>query len=108
MHSAYLKCDNSSLDSIKRQSKDSSDEYSGSTAASALLVQGNTLFPKALYIANCGDTRIVLCEEVFEKPGNYITRRLSYDHKPYDEEERARIRKLGGSVKNGRCVCFCH
>ena len=44
-----------------------------------------------LYLANVGDTRVVL-----NKGGKAV--RLSFDHKPNSDEEEARIRALGGFV----------
>ena len=100
---AYLSCDKSCCEKLKEIEKTIGlCESSGATALSVLLVQGEEVFPKALYVANCGDTRGVLCEEIFEKPGEYEARRLSYDHKAADEEEVIRIKSLGGRVKNGR------
>lgn len=45
--------------------------------------------------ANAGDARTVLC-----KSGKAID--LSHDNKPDDEEEKARIEKVGGHVMYGR------
>lgn len=103
-HRAYLACDEACCQELKAHEKITSiEEVSGATALSALLIQGGDVaFPKALYMANCGDTRGVMCEEIFEHPGEYTARRLTYDHKAEDEEEKIRIKKLGGSVKNGR------
>jgi serine/threonine protein phosphatase PrpC len=100
--SAYLACDAASKEGVLHNLQTTHPDPSGSTAVSALLIRGETSFPKALYIANCGDARAVLCEEIFEQPGVYETRRLSYDHKATDAEEIIRIKSLGGMVKNGR------
>ena len=103
LSSAYLSCDQACCQHLKTLEKESNcEEVSGATALSALLIQGEEAFPKALYVANCGDTRCVLCEEIFQEPGRYEARRLTYDHKAEDEEEKIRIKQLGGSVKNGR------
>jgi serine/threonine protein phosphatase PrpC len=48
-----------------------------------------------LVVANAGDSRAVLCRR-----GEAID--LSRDHKPTDEDERARIMKAGGFVSEGR------
>lgn len=102
MSSAYLECDKASKAGVLSKLQTKSD-ISGATALSALLMRAKeSEFPKALYVANCGDTRAILCEEIFELPGTYEARRLSYDHKATDPEEMNRIRQLGGSVKNGR------
>ena len=57
----------------------------GSTAVIAVLLQ------RTLHIANCGDSRAVLCNA-----GN--AHRLSFDHKPELPCERQRIREAGGHV----------
>ena len=57
----------------------------GSTAVIAVLLQ------RTLHIANCGDSRAVLCNA-----GN--AHRLSFDHKPELSCERARIKEAGGHV----------
>lgn len=103
--SAYLSCDEACCHHLKENAQSTNTvDFSGATALSALLVQGEETFPKALFVANCGDTRGVLCEEVFQQPGVYEARRLTYDHKADDPEERRRIKALGGSVKNGRSL----
>ena len=103
MCSAYLVCDEDCCKQLQENEKvTNKEDVSGATALSALLVRGKESFPKALFLANCGDTRGVLCEEIFEQPGVYEARRLTYDHKATDEEEKLRIKQQGGSVKNGR------
>lgn len=63
---------------------------SGCTACLAL-IQGSEL-----YVANVGDSRIVVCRD-----GNAVD--MSIDHKPEDDEETARIIKAGGRVtEDGR------
>ncbi len=57
----------------------------GSTAVVAVLLQ------RTLHIANCGDSRAVLCNA-----GN--AHRLSFDHKPELACERERIKEAGGHV----------
>ncbi|KAG5547129.1 hypothetical protein RHGRI_012974 [Rhododendron griersonianum] len=57
----------------------------GSTAVVAVVC------PTHLIIANCGDSRAVLCRGKVALP-------LSVDHKPDREDERARIEALGGKV----------
>ena len=63
----------------------SGEDKSGSTAVCALVS------PKQVFIANCGDSRAVLCRG--GKPA-FATR----DHKPVLPSEKARILKAGGSV----------
>ncbi|XP_018576216.1 probable protein phosphatase 2C 21 [Anoplophora glabripennis] len=58
---------------------------SGCTAVVALL-RGNEL-----YVANAGDSRCIVCRN-----GKAVE--MSFDHKPEDEPERARIVKAGGKV----------
>ena len=48
-----------------------------------------------LVVANAGDSRAVLCRQ-----GQAVE--MSRDHKPMDEDERARIQKAGGFVQEGR------
>ena len=57
----------------------------GSTAVIAVLLQ------RTLHVANCGDSRAVLCS-------GGAAHRLSFDHKPELPCERERIRKAGGQV----------
>lgn len=57
----------------------------GSTAVVSLLTQ------EYIIVANCGDSRAVLCRD-----GKAIP--LSVDHKPDREDERARIEALGGRI----------
>eukprot|EP01091_Cochliopodium_minus_P013130 TRINITY_DN4146_c0_g1_i1.p1 TRINITY_DN4146_c0_g1~~TRINITY_DN4146_c0_g1_i1.p1 ORF type:complete len:361 (-),score=50.97 TRINITY_DN4146_c0_g1_i1:25-1107(-) len=59
------------------------DDISGSTAILAM-IKGDQL-----YVANCGDCRAVL----FEENENIIP--LSFDLKPYREDEKLRIEKAG-------------
>jgi serine/threonine protein phosphatase PrpC len=59
--------------------------YSGSTACVALIID------TTLYVANCGDTRAVLC-----RGGKPV--RLSVDHNVHIESEKQRIISLGGTV----------
>lgn len=61
----------------------------GCTACIALIADGK------LYVANVGDSRCVLC-----KGGAAVN--LSRDHKPELEEEKRRVEKAGGYVKENR------
>ncbi|XP_030071682.1 integrin-linked kinase-associated serine/threonine phosphatase 2C isoform X3 [Microcaecilia unicolor] len=69
----------------------------GSTATCVLVVD-NTL-----YIANLGDSRAILCRynEGSQKPTALI---LSREHNPTQYEERMRIQKAGGNVRDGRVL----
>ena len=78
----YLKADNLFL---KQNVK------SGSTACS-LFIDNNT---KKFYVANTGDSRIILYDN------NRIIQ-LSIDHKPDSPKEQHRIYRTGGFVKYGR------
>ncbi|XP_027771608.1 probable protein phosphatase 2C 75 [Solanum pennellii] len=60
----------------------------GSTALLTILTE------KTIIVANCGDSRVVLC-----RGGRAIP--LSIDHKPDRPEERARIEACGGHVDFG-------
>ncbi|XP_010545367.1 PREDICTED: protein phosphatase 2C 77-like [Tarenaya hassleriana] len=60
-------------------------ETVGSTAVVALV------FPTHIFVANCGDSRALLCRGKTPLP-------LSVDHKPDREDEAARIEAAGGKV----------
>ncbi|THV05305.1 PP2C-domain-containing protein [Dendrothele bispora CBS 962.96] len=62
---------------------------SGCTAVAALVTQDK------IYVANAGDSRSVISVKGAVKP-------LSFDHKPTNESEKARIIAGGGSVEFGR------
>lgn len=64
---------------------ESPGEDSGTTACVVLVTR------KKIIVANVGDSRAVLCR-------NGKALELSFDHKPEDEVEIARIRKAGGRV----------
>ncbi|KAL0961055.1 hypothetical protein HGRIS_006043 [Hohenbuehelia grisea] len=63
---------------------------SGCTAVAALVTEDGKI-----YVANAGDSRSVISVKGEVKP-------LSYDHKPSNEGERARISGAGGFVEFGR------
>jgi len=63
---------------------------SGCTAVAALLTHDNKI-----YVANAGDSRSVIGVKGQVEP-------LSFDHKPTNDGERARISKAGGYVEFGR------
>lgn len=79
-------------------------QNSGSTAAIALLryeLNGEKATPttpgavRKLYVANAGDTRVVLCRGA-------RALRLSYDHRGSDLYERQRVNNCGGIIMNNR------
>jgi len=61
-------------------------KYCGTTAVSVLIDAA-----RVAHVVNVGDSRAVLC-----RAGRPL--RLSFDHKPYSDEEQDRIRGLGGCV----------
>jgi len=67
----------------------------GSTAIVVLVDHGDGAAsgsrPKRLIVANCGDSRAILCRK-----GEALE--MSEDHKPENPEEEARIEKAGGHV----------
>lgn len=63
----------------------SGDEKSGTTAVAVFIT------PDKIIFANCGDSRALLCSN---KDIKFVT----FDHKPYNEEEKKRIENAGGSV----------
>ena len=58
---------------------------------------------RTLHVANCGDARAVLCKDMLANEGP-ASERLSIDHKPGDQAERARIEEAGGAVINQRVL----
>ncbi|MBZ3884244.1 Integrin-linked kinase-associated serine/threonine phosphatase 2C [Sciurus carolinensis] len=69
----------------------------GSTATCVLAVD-NTL-----YIANLGDSRAILCR-YNEESQRHAALSLSKEHNPTQYEERMRIQKAGGNVRDGRVL----
>jgi len=65
-------------------------EPSGCTAVAALVTNDNKI-----YVANAGDSRAVLSVKGEVKP-------LSFDHKPSNDVEKARISGAGGYIEYGR------
>jgi protein phosphatase 2C family protein 2/3 len=63
---------------------------SGCTAVAALVTNDNKI-----YVANAGDSRSVISVKGKVKP-------LSFDHKPVDKAEKARIYAAGGYIEDGR------
>lgn len=54
---------------------------------------------RVLYCANVGDARAVLSR-------SGVARRLTYDHKASDENERIRVKEAGGFVIGGRVLGY--
>ncbi|OXV10648.1 hypothetical protein Egran_01600 [Elaphomyces granulatus] len=65
------------------------EEVSGCTAAVSIISKDK------IWVANAGDSRLVLGVKGRAKP-------LSFDHKPQNEGEKARIKAAGGFVEFGR------
>ncbi|PKU43159.1 integrin-linked kinase-associated serine threonine phosphatase 2c [Limosa lapponica baueri] len=69
----------------------------GSTATCVLAVDN------VLYIANLGDSRAILCR-YNEESQKHAALSLSKEHNPTQYEERMRIQKAGGNVRDGRVL----
>jgi serine/threonine protein phosphatase PrpC len=80
----FLKTDDDFMNS-------SESNHHGSTATTALI-----LGPR-LYVANVGDSRVLLCR-------NFKAHPMTVDHKPSREDESKRIRDAGGFVINNRVM----
>uniref|UniRef100_A0A914H3T7 Protein phosphatase 2C n=1 Tax=Globodera rostochiensis TaxID=31243 RepID=A0A914H3T7_GLORO len=61
------------------------------------------LMDKTLYCANIGDSKAIVCRHKSEKSAN-IPLQLTVDHSPLVFDERMRIQKAGGTVKDGRVM----
>uniref|UniRef100_A0A914Y0I6 PPM-type phosphatase domain-containing protein n=1 Tax=Panagrolaimus superbus TaxID=310955 RepID=A0A914Y0I6_9BILA len=59
------------------------------------------LLNNVLYIANVGDSRAILCRQKLED-SSYVPLILTIDHSPMLFDERMRIQKSGGFVRDGR------
>ncbi|XP_056639774.1 protein phosphatase 1A [Diorhabda carinulata] len=82
IHKGFLELDNK-MRSLPEMT--SGEDKSGTTAVCAFVS------PRSIYVANCGDSRAVLCRD---KTPVFTTQ----DHKPGLPTERDRIVKAGGSV----------
>lgn len=82
IHTGFLQ-----LDATMREMPDvvNGDDKSGTTAVCALIS------PSHFYIANCGDSRAVLCRKG-------VPAVCTLDHKPTVPAEKERIQRAGGSV----------
>ncbi|NXN36826.1 ILKAP phosphatase, partial [Rhinoptilus africanus] len=69
----------------------------GSTATCVLAVDN------ILYIANLGDSRAILCR-YNEESRKHAALSLSKEHNPTQYDERMRIQKAGGNVRDGRVL----
>ncbi|XP_051874000.1 integrin-linked kinase-associated serine/threonine phosphatase 2C isoform X1 [Pristis pectinata] len=69
----------------------------GSTATCVLLVD------RDLYVANLGDSRAILCR-FSETSGKLTSMPLMKEHNPTQYDERMRIQKAGGTVRDGRVM----
>jgi serine/threonine protein phosphatase PrpC len=70
---------------------------SGCTAVSCIVT------PKQVIVANCGDSRAVLCKE---EGGEVKEEQLSTDHKPNLPDEKKRIKAAEGTVESNRVNGF--
>ncbi|XP_046891541.1 integrin-linked kinase-associated serine/threonine phosphatase 2C [Hypomesus transpacificus] len=88
-------------DFLKKASSQKPAWKDGTTATCVLVVN------EMVYVANLGDSRAVLCrmeqeEKINEK--KCVTLPLSKEHNPTIYEERMRIQRAGGTVRDGRVL----
>lgn len=84
-------------DFLKEAKKNKPSWKDGTTAVMVVGVNDT------LYIANLGDSKAVLCRYK-ESEGKHVAIPLTVDHSPNVYEERMRIQKAGGYVRDGRVM----
>ncbi|KAJ7995697.1 hypothetical protein DPEC_G00247260 [Dallia pectoralis] len=88
-------------DFLKKASSQKPAWKDGSTATCIFVVDD------MVYVANLGDSRAVLCRMEEEGQGGdrkCVTLALSKEHNPTIYEERMRIQRAGGTVRDGRVL----
>ncbi|XP_077205362.1 integrin-linked kinase-associated serine/threonine phosphatase 2C isoform X3 [Paroedura picta] len=81
-----------------RQASSQKPAWKDGSTATCVLAIDNTL-----YIANLGDSRAILCR-YNEESQKYTALSLSKEHNPTQYDERMRIQKAGGNVREGRVL----